>query len=279
MNVPSSVSAKRGPCDAGDAGAAGKENSAAAFAFRPQRRPVADEVTDHAREHAVRAAHALSTAERTLNSRSSPTGPLEHVNATHTGACLAGLRSNLRGARREDGWQNCRYSSPWRRRSHAPSSATPARPSGLPGTGGPEDPVAAPRRPRAASDQEPVITVPVAPRPAPRPRPDPARLDSAPLPNAAPTAALPSGHKEYLLVKNSATSGCPSSDTENTSADALLAKEAGEVRKILKDYEDSFLLNNGRPVRGMEDLGDMAPVYRRYRRLKAALAALKENED
>jgi hypothetical protein len=58
----------------------------------------------------------------------------------------------------------------------------------------------------------------------------------------------------------------------------LLEKEAGEVRNILKHYEESFLLQNGRPVGGMEDLGEMAPVYRRYRRLKAALAALKDIE-
>lgn len=235
LNAPGLVSPVLGPCERGDApaaavGVAGKENGAQPAAFRPQRRspPAAD---------------VLSASQRS-NARSSPfPGVLERVNPNQNGACLAGLRSNLRGARREDGleqssgakWQHWRHSA-WKRQP-SPPAATSAR-SG------------------EAAGQDPVITVPST---APR-----------------------SGNQNYPPASSSATTPSPGSaslEIENTSADALLEKEAAEVRKLLRDFEDSFLLSNGRPVRGIEDLGDMAPVYRRYRRLKAALVALKDNGD
>jgi hypothetical protein len=86
--------------------------------------------------------------------------------------------------------------------------------------------------------------------------------------------------QEHAAAGGNATSCCPTSTAlEPESADAALEKEAGEVRKQLRDFEESFLLKNGRPVQGLDDISTMAPVYRRYRRLKAALAALKGNGD
>lgn len=65
------------------------------------------------------------------------------------------------------------------------------------------------------------------------------------------------------------------SDVSSADTDSVLLAEYEQVRKKLQEYEAGFLLTDGRPVMSYEDLGDMGPLYRRYRRLKQAIHVLR----